>query len=118
MNPFVVPDRVLVSARPQDMRAGIHRLSAIIAADFEGDPMDGALYVFVSRDMRKAKLLRFDVNGWCLYYVRLCEGAFRWSGDDGAELLAIETRQLFWLLDGLAIEQEKAPAPVAARTLL
>ena len=40
----------------QDMRAGIQRLAAIAAADFGRDPMDGALYCFVSRDCEKMKL--------------------------------------------------------------
>lgn len=53
------------------MRAGIQKLVSIVASDFERDPMDGALRCFVSRDYEKMKLLRFDVNGWCMYYVRL-----------------------------------------------
>ena len=60
MNPFTTPDRILISRRPQDMRAGIQRLAAIVATDFGMDPTDGALYCFVSRDCLKMKLLRFD----------------------------------------------------------
>ena len=78
------------------MRAGIQRLAAIAAADFGRDPMDGALYCFVSRDCEKAKLLRSDVNGWCMYYVRLAEGGFKWRhAEGGGELLPqVERRQL------------------------
>jgi hypothetical protein len=50
VNPFTTPDRIFVSLRPQDMRAGIQRLAETVAAEFGRDPMDGALYVFVSRD--------------------------------------------------------------------
>lgn len=118
MNPFVTPDRILISPNPQDMRAGIHGLSAIIATEFSQDPLDGSLYVFVSRDARKCKLLRFDANGWCMYYCYLAEGVFKWTpGQDGI-LLSIERRQLFWLLDGLDILQEDAFAPVTARAFL
>ena len=63
MNPFTTPDAIYISKKPQDMRAGIQRLAAIVATDFGRDPMDGALYRFVSRDCEKAKLLRFDING-------------------------------------------------------
>ena len=83
MNPFTTPDAIYISKRPQDMRAGIQRLAAIAAADFGRDPMDGALYCFVSRDCEKAKLLRSDVNGWCMYYVRLAEGGFKWRHAEG-----------------------------------
>ncbi|MBQ9004016.1 MAG: IS66 family insertion sequence element accessory protein TnpB [Eggerthellaceae bacterium] len=60
MNPFTTPDRLLISRRPQDMRAGIQRLAAIVTAVFGMDPTDGALYCFVSRDCEKMKLLRFE----------------------------------------------------------
>ena len=87
------------------MRAGIRRLASIVAADFGRDPMDGALYCFVSRDCEKMKLLRFDLNGWCMYYVRLSEGGFKWRHAEGGELLPhIERRQLLWLLEGLPAE--------------
>lgn len=79
MSSFTTPDRVLISHRPADMRAGIQRLASIVAADFGGDPQGGALCCFVSRDCEKMKMLRFDVDGWCLYYCRLAEGCFRWE---------------------------------------
>ena len=47
MNPFTTPDRIFVAQAPQDMRAGIQRLAAIVAADFGDDPVSGALYCFV-----------------------------------------------------------------------
>lgn len=100
------------------MRAGIHRLSAIVTAEFESDPMDGSLYVFVSRDACKIKMLHFDVSGWCLYYCTLAQGVFRWIHEPGGCMLEIERRQLFWLLDGLEIMPEHAPKPITARVLL
>lgn len=119
MNPFTTPDRLFISRRPQDMRAGIQRLASKVAADFGMDPTDGSLYCFVSRDCEKMKMLRFDVNGWCMYYVRLAEGGFRWRHSaEGAEALQIERRQLIWLLDGIGLIQPDAPEPVAAKVVL
>ena len=119
MNPFTTPDRLFISTRPQDMRAGIQRLAAAVTTDFGMDPTDGALYGFVSRDCLKMKLLRFETNGWCMYYVRLAEGGFRWRHPDGgASALQIERRQLIWLLDGIDFVQPGAPEPVAARVVL
>ena len=63
MNPFTTPDRLYISRRPQDMRAGIQRLASVVTTDFSMDPTDGALYCFVSRDCLKMKLLRFETNG-------------------------------------------------------
>ena len=119
MNPFTTPDRLYISRRPQDMRAGIQRLASVVTTDFGMDPTDGALYCFVSRDCLKMKLLRFDTNGFCMYYARLAEGGFRWAHSaDGEPSLQIERRQLIWLLDGIDFEQPGAPRPVAARRVL
>lgn len=119
MNPFFAPDEILVSPRPQDMRAGIHSLGALVLAEFGHEPTDGRLYVFVSRDAKKCKMLRFDVSGWVLYYCTLSDGTFRWRHDpNGGEMLAIERRQLFWLLEGLEVDQPKAAKPVTATAIL
>ena len=50
MNLFTIPDRIFVSLRSEDMRAIIQRLVEVAAVEFERGSMDGALYVFVSRD--------------------------------------------------------------------
>ena len=119
MNPFTTPDRIYISRRPQDMRAGIQRLACVVTTDFGMDPTDGALYCFVSRDCLKAKLLRFDTNGFCMYYARLSAGTFRWEhSDDGEVSLRIERRQLIWLLDGIDPYQPTAPGPVAANRVI
>lgn len=101
------------------MRAGIQRLAAAVTTDFGMDPTDGALYCFVSRDCLKMKLLRFDTNAFCMYYVKLAEGGFRWThSEDGEAVLQIERRQLIWLLDGIDFEQPNAPKPLAAKRVL
>lgn len=120
MNPFTTPDRIYISRRPQDMRAGIQRLAALVATDFGCDPQDGALYCFVSRDCEKMKMLRFDVNGWCLYYCRLAEGAFKWTHrpDYADPRLEIDRMTLHLLLDGIDAMAVKRPSPVTANIVL
>lgn len=102
------------------MRCGIQRLSEIVTTDLGMDPTDGALYIFISRTTDKIKMLRFEVNGWCLYYCRLCKGTFSWQHAPDAEdpLLVIERRQLIWLLEGLDIIQTSAPKPLTSHTIL
>ena len=119
MNPFIAPDKIVISTTPQDMRAGIQRLASIITCDFDVDPTDGTLYCFVSRDCEKMKLLRFETNGWCMYYVRLAEGGFKWvHKDEDTPTLMMQRRQLIWLLDGLDIGSLNEPAPVTATRIL
>lgn len=120
MNPFTTPDRLFISRRPQDMRAGMQRLASIVVTDFGEDPQDGALYCFVSRDCEKMKMLRFDVNGWCLHCCRLAEGAFHWEHrpDYADPKLAFDRIRLHLLLDGLDAQGLELPRPVAANTIL
>ena len=118
MNPFATPDRIVVLTRPQDMRAGINRLSAIVAAELGEDPMAGDLYVFVSRDCRRVKMIRFETNAWCMWTVAAVRGGFRWRAGSGGPTLEVERRQLMFLLEGLEMRPADAPAPVAAHTLL
>jgi len=120
MNPYVCPDKIIISRYPHDMRAGIQRLAQIVTCDFGCDPTDGSLYVFVSKKADKLKMLRFETSGWCMYYCRLCEGTFKWKHLEDADemLLQIERRQLIWLLEGLQPSQPEAPLPVTAKTIL
>lgn len=120
MNPFASPERIFISAHPQDMRAGIAKLSAIVAATFGHDPADGSLYVFVSRDAKQLKAIKFECNAWVMYTVKLCRGTFKWKGDkqgDGC-CLCLERRELMWLLEGLEICQPKSFSPVRGHNIL
>jgi transposase len=120
VNPFIIPEKVFISRYPCDMRFGIQRLAAIITLDLGCDPMDGSLYVFISRTSNKAKMLRFETSGWCLYYCRLCQGTFRFNYDERTKkpVLTIERRQLIWLLEGLEIEQPKAAKLLASHSII
>ena len=107
MNPFTTPDRLFISTSPQDMRAGIQRLATEVAATFGMEPTDGALYCFVSRDCAKMKLLRYEGNGWCMYYCRLAQGVFTWRhGREDRPVLSVERRRLLWLLEGLDMSDD------------
>jgi transposase len=97
-----------------DLRKSIDGLSALVAAVFELDPFSDRWFVFCNRQRDKLKILRWDTNGFWLYYRRLERGRFRWPVQTGPAL-SITRRQLQWLLDGLTIEQKQAHRPVPAK---
>lgn len=97
-----------------DLRKSIDGLAAIVTAVFHLDPFSESWFVFSNRDRDKVKILRWDHNGFWLYYRRLERGRFRWPSSDGGCTMAISRRQLHWLLDGLNIDQPKAHRRVAA----
>ena len=100
-----------------DLRKSIDGLSAIVSAVFKLDPFSDSWFVFCNRRRDKLKILRWDHNGFWLYYRRLERGRFQWPEDDG-QSLNITHRQLQWLLDGLSIEKAKSHRAIQARIVV
>ena len=61
---------------PVDMRNGFDGLSALVVKKLGRDPLSGELFVFVSRDRVRAKVLHWDGTGLCVYAKRLERGRF------------------------------------------
>jgi transposase len=112
LNPEAV-ERVHLAPGATDLRKSIDGLSALVSAVFELDPFSDQWFVFCNRQRDKLKILRWDHNGFWLYYRRLERGRFQWP-QQTASSLCISRRQLQWLLDGLSIEQRQAHRPVLA----
>jgi len=107
-------NQVYLAPGATDLRKSIDGLSAVVTAVFEMDPFSDRWFVFCNKQRDKLKILRWDTNGFWLYYRRLERGRFKWPAQTGPAL-TITRRQLQWLLDGLAIEQKQAHRPVHAR---
>ena len=101
-----------------DMRKAINALSAMVVTVFELDLFGDSLFVFCNRGRDKVKILRWDCNGFWLYYRRLEKGKFIWPDAKSGQTMALDRRQLHWLLDGLSVEQIEAHKPVLARQLV
>ena len=81
------------------------------------DPFSPCLFVFCNRERNKLKILYWEHNGFWLFYRRLERGTFQWpSGSEGT--LAVSTRQLRWLLDGLELSQRQAHPKVTAEAVI
>jgi transposase len=89
-----------------DFRKSINGLSAIVQEVFLENPLSGNLFVFCNKSCDKIKILKWDNNGFWLYYKRLETGKFIWPIKN--ESIEITQRELNWLLDGLKIEQPLA----------
>ncbi len=99
--------RVYLACGATDLRKSIDGLAAIVQYSFALDPFSQASFVFCNRGRDKLKILRWDHNGFWLFYRRLERGRFKWppSGDAPKQ---VSRRELQWLLDGLTLEQHKA----------
>ena len=107
-------EQVHLAPGATDLRKSIDGLSALVSAVFEMDPFSQQWFVFCNKGRDKLKILRWDHNGFWLYYRRLERQRFKWPVQTGPAL-SISRRQLQWLLDGLNIEQPKAHRAVPGR---
>ena len=111
------PENVFLACGPTDLRKSIDSLAALVQEGFGLDPLSPSLFVFCNRQRDKLKILFWDHNGFWLLYRRLERGTFQWPTGLGGTV-TVSSRELRWLLDGLALEQRKAHLPVQAKTVI
>jgi transposase len=86
---------------PADMRKGFDGLSALVMQKLAKDPLNGDVYLFLSRDRIRAKVLHFDGTGLCMYAKRLERGRFAslWRAD-ARDPIRLTVSELDLFLDG------------------
>lgn len=85
-------------SEPCDMRKSFNTLSALVTNEMGHQIEKGDLFVFVSRDGKRAKVLYFDGTGLCLWSKRMDKGRFVrfWKRKQSAQLeLSISELALF-----------------------
>lgn len=93
--------RVFAWRRPVDMRRGFDGLYALVLEELQHDPLSGDIFVFVSRDRRRAKALMWDGTGLCLFSKRLERGRFvRLANGENLSQLQLTVTELQLLLEG------------------
>jgi transposase len=109
--------RVYLASGSTDLRKSIDGLAALVQEGFGLDPFSPCLFVFCNRERNKLKILYWEHNGFWLFYRRLERGTFQWpTGSEGTA--TISSRELRWLLDGLALSQRQAHPKVTAETII
>jgi len=80
--------RVFAYTGPVDMRKGFDGLYGMVVSQLEQDPLSGDLFLFVSRSLKRAKVLLWDGTGLCLYSKRLERGRFArlWGGEESVSV--------------------------------
>lgn len=110
--------KVYLACGSTDMRRSIDGLAAIVQECFSLDPFSTSLFVFCNKKRNRLKILRWEHNGFWLYFRRLERGTFRWPTETSAATMLIGIRELNWLLDGLSIEQKQAHPKVDAKAVI
>lgn len=100
MIPTPASDNVYLAVGSTDMRKSINGLSILVEQAMDLNPFSGDLFVFCNRQRTIIKILYWDHNGFCLWHKRLEKHQFKWP-QCPEEVIAIDPRQLSWLLAGL-----------------
>jgi transposase len=96
---------VWVFAEPVDMRKSYDSLSALVVAGLSRDVLSGDCFLFVGKDLRRAKVLLWDGTGLCVYQKRLEQGRFtapwrKTPADRTAKSLRMTMSELSLFLEG------------------
>lgn len=93
--------RVFAYGGPVDMRKGFDGLYALVREELDYDPLSGDLFLFVSRNRIRAKVLVWDGTGLCVYAKRLEKGRFAclWEAQTG-DAIALSASELQLFLEG------------------
>jgi transposase len=83
-----------------DMRKGYDGLSALVVRELGRDPLSGEMFLFVSRDRKRSKVLHWDGTGLCLYAKRLEKGRFADLTRRGESSLRLTMSELQLFLEG------------------
>lgn len=113
--------RVFAYGAPADMRKGFDGLYRMVQEGMGRNPMSGDLFLFVSRNRIRAKVLLWDGTGLCLYAKRLERGRFAclWRERQG-ETLELSSSELQLFLEGcdLVGRVPLSPPPLTEKDLL
>lgn len=114
--------RVFLATGSTDLRGGFHRLHAVIAHEFGGQPLSGDLYVFANRRRDLLKIFFYDTGGLWLCTKRLEAGTYRWPAP-GTRLVTLTATELQLLVSGFDLTATRPrawwtppPAPGAPAT--
>jgi transposase len=91
---------VYLCVEPVDFRKAIQGLSLLVEQEFELNPFEATLFVFINRRGDKLKILYWEKTGFFLWYKRLEKQRFKWSVGHSGATITLNGEQLNWLLDG------------------
>lgn len=100
--------KVFLYGKPCDMRKGFNGLFGLVQNDMDMSPLCGYLFVFISGDRNKIKILHWEHDGLSLYYKRLEKGTFkRPTSQLNAPNSELSQDELFMILRGIDFEITK-----------
>lgn len=100
------PARILLARDPIDGRKAIDGLAALCELHLGEQPLDGTLYVFVTRRKNAIKALLWTHGGFLLLHKRLERGRFAWPLSD-ADRTTVSLAEWAGLLEGFDLSSAR-----------
>jgi transposase len=100
--------KIFIFAGPTDMRKGFDSLSGLVSNEMQMDPLSGYLFVFMNKNRNLIKILRWDSDGFSLFYKRLEKGSYqRPTARIKAPNSELSKQELFMILHGIDFDKTK-----------
>lgn len=95
---FCGPSRIFLYDGPADMRKGFNGLASLVESAFVGELTSGAAFVFFNARKTLVKVLRWEDDGFSIWYKRLERGTFAGAFERSG---AVTRRELSMILEGV-----------------
>lgn len=99
--------RIFLARQPTDMRKSFDTLANLVREDLRADPLAGDIYVFVSKNRQRVKVLVWDASGFWLCAKRLESGRFAVPHEhlnrSGQRRVELSTAEVQALLEGIHV---------------
>ena len=95
-----------------DFRRSIDGLSSLVVDAIKQDLYGANLFLFLSRDKRKVKILYWDTTGFALWYKRLEKDRFPAERKRPDHTITLKREELEWFLSGIDLRRIKKHQPV------
>ena len=92
--------RVVLVTGPIDFRAGVNKLTSLVANELGRDPYGREVFVFRSKRADRLRLLQFDGSGMCVGSKWLEAGRFCWPPIQNG-VMKLTSAQMTLLLGGM-----------------
>ena len=99
---------------PCDMRRSFNTLALIVEQDMKRKLLEGDLFVFVSKNQKRSKVLYFDGTGLCLFAKRM-EGPHRFVAPWKLRSKTLTLSELAVFIEGASAVRQKLSPPVLRR---
>jgi len=90
---------------PTDMRKGFNGLSALVHSRLRRYPTSGEVFIFINKRRDLIKLLRWENDGFVLYYKRLEQGTLELPGwDSASKTYTMSWSELVMMIEGISLK--------------